>query len=404
MVTKIAYFVNQYPKVSHTFIRREIAGLERQGFEIERFALRGWEAALVDEEDQREQMRTHYVLRDGWLPLLAAAVRAFLRMPWRFWHALATAFRMGWRADRPAPFHVAYLLEACRLGELLRLCGAQHVHAHFGTNSAEVVMLTRVLGGPSYSFTVHGPEEFEKAPTLYLQDKIAGASFVVAVSEYGGNELRRWTREADWPKIKVVHCGLDLTCYRPESTAGTPARLVCVGRICEQKAQLLLIETFARVVERGIDAELVLVGDGELRPDAEALVAERGLIGRVRITGWVDGARVNAELSAARGLIVPSRAEGLPVVIMEAMALQRPVVASRVAGIPELVVHSETGWLVPIGDTRALEQAIEALLCCPDDKLYAMGQRARARVAERHSIDQETKKLAALIRPGFEVA
>ncbi|MEO8598329.1 MAG: colanic acid biosynthesis glycosyltransferase WcaL, partial [bacterium] len=159
---KIAYLVNQYPKVSHSFIRREILALERQGFDVQRIAVRGWDGELVDDEDLRERDRTRYVLQDGMTSLLSASIRILATSPLRFFHALRLALKMGRRADRSWPFHLIYLAEACRIVPWLDAFGARHLHAHFGTNSAEVAMLATTLGGPPYSFTVHGPEEFDK--------------------------------------------------------------------------------------------------------------------------------------------------------------------------------------------------------------------------------------------------
>src|SRR5690349_21575040 len=159
----IAYLVNQYPKVSHTFIRREIRALELQGFDVRRIALRGWNELIADPEDERERQRTWYVLQKGVKPLIWATVQVVLRKPVRFFCALALALRMARCGQRPWPYHLVYLAEACCVLRKLESAGAVHLHAHFGTNSAEVVMLVRVLGGPPYSFTVHGPEEFDRA-------------------------------------------------------------------------------------------------------------------------------------------------------------------------------------------------------------------------------------------------
>jgi colanic acid/amylovoran biosynthesis glycosyltransferase len=393
----VAYLVNQYPKVSHTFIRREIQALERQGVAVERIALRGWDAEIADGDDRGEQARTRYVLRSGLLPLAAAALAAALRAPRRFARALALALRMARASARPWPYHLVYLAEACRVAAWLRRSAATHLHAHFGTNSAEVAMLARALGGPPYSFTVHGPEEFDAPHALGLGEKIERAAFVVAISSFGRSQLYRWTRHAQWPKVEVVHCGLDagFSSAAP-STAPSPLRLVCVGRLCEQKGQQLLLEAAARVVAKGIPLELVLAGDGEMRAALEALVVALGLRERVRITGWIDSSQVREEILAARALVLPSFAEGLPVVIMEAMVLRRPVISTFVAGIPELVRPGEDGWLIPAGDVAALAAAIEDCLATPPERLAAMGEGARARVLQRHSADVGAAKLAAL--------
>ena len=196
----------------------------------------------------------------------SASLRMLVTRPIRFAKAFALACRMGYRAERPLPVHLAYLMEACHIAFWLKAADIQHVHAHFGTNSAEVAMLVHVLGGPRWSFTVHGPKEFEKPEFIGLAEKIRRCSFVVAVSSFGRSQLYRFVEHQQWPKVKVVHCGLE-----PAQFAGSAdipehsRRLVCVGRLCEQKGQLLLIEAASRLAEEGIDFELVLAGDGEMR-------------------------------------------------------------------------------------------------------------------------------------------
>lgn len=398
---KIAYLVNQYPKVSHSFIRREILALERQGFEVERIAVRGWGDTLVDPEDQRERARTRYVLQGGAVGLATAVLRQFAVAPVRFLRTLGLAWRMGRRAARPWPIHMIYLAEACRVVPWLQQAGTRHLHAHFGTNSAEVAMLVHALGGPQYSFTVHGPEEFDQPEFLHLAEKIRRSAFVVAISSYGRSQLYRWIGQRDWPKVQVVHCGIE-PAFHAGAVTPPPAtqRIVCVGRLCEQKGQLLLVSAVDRLVRKGTPVELVLAGDGEMRPELEALIARCSLQSHVRITGWIGSETVRAEILAARALVLPSFAEGLPVVIMEAMALRRPVLSTYVAGIPELVRPGHEGWLFPAGDVDALVAALEDLLATPADTLEAMGQAAHARVLERHAIDIEAGKLARLFRAG----
>lgn len=394
---RVAYLVNQYPKVSHSFIRREIQALERHGVEVARFSVRGWQDSLVDAEDVLERGKTRYLLRDGISGLLFALLHAALTMPKQFAVALVLALRMGWRADRPWPLHLVYLAEACRLVPWLEDSDAQHLHAHFGTNSAEVAMLAHVLCDIPYSFTVHGPEEFDKPEFIGLREKISRAAFVVAISSYGRSQLFRWAASADWHKMQVVHCGLEQAFYNVPAPPPVPRpRLVCVGRLCEQKGQLLLIEAAATLMREGVDFELVLAGDGEMRAEIEAAVARNGLGQQVRITGWISGDQVRAEILAARALVLPSFAEGLPVVVMEAMALRRPVLTTFIAGIPELVLPGENGWLFPAGSVDDLVAAIIDCLEASHADMEYMGEMARQRVLARHNIDREAALLATL--------
>lgn len=393
---RVAYLINQYPKVSHSFIRREILALERQGTVVIRIALRGWNGPIVDDKDVMERKKTRYVLRDGTFRLFLATLVMLARRPVRFSRALRLAWKMSRRAERPLPVHLIYLAEACRIAPLLHQEAAQHVHAHFGTNSAEVAMLVNALGGPRWSFTVHGPEEFDNVSSIGLAEKIRRAEFVVAVSSYGRSQLYRTVDHTLWSKVHVVHCGVDATFTTAVVAPSSLRRFVCVGRLCEQKGQLLLIEAMNHLATEGADFELTLVGDGELRADIEALIVRYGLQNKVRMTGWVGGNQVRDEIVAARAMVLPSFAEGLPVVLMEAMALRRPVISTYVAGIPELVLPGENGWLVPAGDVEALTEAMRTCLNASDNTLVRMGAAGQKRALERHNVDKTALKLRKL--------
>jgi glycosyltransferase involved in cell wall biosynthesis len=279
----------------------------------------------------------------------------------------------------------------------LRRSGARHLHAHFGTNAADVALLTHTLGGPSYSFTIHGPEEFDRPEKLSLVDKIEQAAFVVTVSEFGRSQVFRWCSHEHWRKVHVVHCGVDKSFLGggPHPVPDTP-QLVCVGRLCEQKGQLRLLEALALLKEEGVPCQVVLAGDGPMRAVIEAEVIRLWLHDRVRITGWLSGAEVRQHLLDSRVMVLPSFAEGLPVVLMEALALGRPVITTYVAGIPELVRPGESGWLVPAGSVEALAGAIRQALEAPGDRLTQMGHAGAASVAAAHDITKEAAILARL--------
>jgi colanic acid/amylovoran biosynthesis glycosyltransferase len=402
---RIGYLVNQYPKISHSFIRREIMALERLGFEIVRISIREDADKLVDEQDQVERERTHYVLRGGAMRLLLALAQSLLERPVSFVRALIVAWRMGRCADRALFVHLIYLAEACSIERWLRTKDVQHLHAHFGTNSAEVAMLVHLLGRQTWSFTVHGPEEFDKPQFIGLSEKIRRCLFVVAISSYTRSQLYRWTEFEYWPKVHVVRCGLEAAFFaEPTSAVPTSRRLVCVGRLCEQKGQILLIEAARQLFAQGVDFELVLAGDGEMRGAIDELIARYNLLDRVRITGWISGEQVRDEILAARALVLPSFAEGLPVVIMEAMALRRPVISTFVAGIPELVQTGEHGWLVAAGDVKGLMSAMRACLDAPIETVVRMGGAAQNRVHAHHNVDAQAAQLAKLFQAAIAIS
>jgi colanic acid/amylovoran biosynthesis glycosyltransferase len=395
---RIAYLITYYPRVSHTFIRREISALEERGFEVARFAVRRAPDAVVDPDDLREVDRTRVLLSSP--VALLGGLLAALASPVRFARALSLTLELSRLSDRGLLRHLAYLVEAALLRSWLKGWGATHLHAHFGTNSTAVAMLCHELGGPPYSFTVHGPDEFDAAIGLGLRAKIARARFVVAISHFARSQLWRHSEYAHWAKVHIVRCGLDgaFLGAEPEPIPARP-RLVSVGRLSAQKGYPLLIEAAARLRAEGLAFELVLVGDGELRAEIEALVDRHDLRGYVTLTGAADGERVRAELSAARAFVLPSFAEGLPVVIMEAFALARPVITTYVAGIPELV-SSECGWLIAPGAIDDLTAAMRAALTEDVARLEAMGCLGRERVRKQHDVRVEAGKLAELLEAG----
>lgn len=393
---KIAYLVNTYPRPSHTFIRREIRALERHGFDIHRFAMRSDRRNLNDPEDKVEDQRTEHVLEQGEAAMILGALKVALRHPVRMGRALRVAWRQGGRA-RLRLKHLVYVAEAAHIARRCRELGVQHLHAHFGTNSATVAGLQHILGGPRWSFTTHGPEEFDAPVALSLGEKATSASFTVAVSSFGRSQLCRWTPVDVWPRLRVVHCGIEPERFPQPEPPAPGLRLVAIGRLSEQKGFPILIEAMAQAVRRQPDLHLTLVGDGELRGEIEALIERHTLRRHVTLTGWLPEEQVRAELAATNVLILPSFAEGLPMVVMEAMAAGRPVIATAIAGIPELVTPA-VGWLVPAGDAPALAAAIEVFAQTPHDTCVAMGSAARARVMERHDVNHEAERLGDLIR------
>jgi glycosyltransferase involved in cell wall biosynthesis len=395
---KIAYLTSTYPSVSHTFIRRELSELERQVGSIERFAIRHTPYAIVDPDDAAEDDITFRALAQPVSRWLRALLSSGVRQPLALARGLVESLRLAHRGHRGWLRHVAYWLEAVLLLDEMTARGVEHVHVHFGTNPTNVALIMRVMGGPPYSFTVHGPDEFDEPLGFSLGSKIESSEFVVAISSYCAAQLRRWVGYQHWDKIRLVHCAVGEEFFGEAQPVDPRSQvLVCVGRLSAQKGQLLLIDAFADALSQGLDASLVLVGDGELREPIEAAAARRGISERVRITGWCSGAQVRQELLASRGLVLPSFAEGLPMVIMEAFALGRPVLSTYVAGIPELVQAGQNGWLVPAGSRELLTQAIASMLQAPAAELDRMAAHGRELVRRLHYTPTETAKLAAYI-------
>jgi colanic acid/amylovoran biosynthesis glycosyltransferase len=393
----LAYLFNWYPMPSQTALRREVAALEELGIPFHRFSLRRYEGELVDENDRAEKERTRAVLDVGALGLIAALLRTSTMRPRQFTRALAMAVHIGRIDERGMVRTLIYLAEACVLLDWFSKLGVEHVHTHYATNSATAALLCQLMGGPSYSFTMHGPEEFDAARATCLREKVRHAAFVVAISEFTRSQLYRWADYRDWSKIHVIRVGVSqmFLDHGPVPIPTVP-HLVNIGRIVEQKGQAILVHAVARLLEEGFDVKLAIIGDGPMRSDIEALIDQLGLKDHVRVTGYLSNQGVRDELLAARALVLPSFAEGLPGVFFEALALGRPVISTYIAAHPELIEPGVNGWLVPAGAVEPLVDAIaEALSADPAD-LERMGRAGAATVAEKHDASTQAKKLAEL--------
>lgn len=399
---RIAYLTTAYPSVSHTFIRRELLELEKQTGEVARFAIRDSPYEIVDPDDKREDAKTFRILKQPVARWAKALVGAGTK-PGRAIAGLRKAVELGFRSERGLPRHLMYYAEALLLLDEMKAQGIDHVHVHFGTNPAAVAQIMRKMGGPSYSFTVHGPDELDAPRGFSLGPKISDSAFVVAITDFCAGQLRRWVGHEHWHKIKVVHCTVGDEFFEEAAPIDPNSKsLVCVGRLSAQKGQLLLVEAFADAIDAGVDAELVLAGDGDFREEIEAYARRRGIADRLRITGWISGAQVRKEILESRALVLPSFAEGLPMVIMEAFALTRPVLTTYIAGIPELVVDGENGWLIPSGSAPRIAAAIAKVMEAPVEELDEMGRKGREAVRERHYTPTETGKLLEQIRQAVE--
>jgi glycosyltransferase involved in cell wall biosynthesis len=393
---KLAYLLNSYPMTSTTFIRREIAAIERAGVPVKRFAVRRWSERLVEPADISEGERVEYLLTGKRGRLIGGLACEALLHPHRLGSTRGLLRRMRRAAGRGLIRHTAYLAQAIRLRKRCAELGVTHVHAHFSTNAATVAMLCRRLGGPRYSFTVHGPEELDRLAANSVAEKVEHAAHVVAISHYCRNRLSACLPGHLRGRIRVISCGIDLADYPdPPTPPPMAALLVGVGRLCPQKGQVEIPAAIAAATSRHSGLSVVLIGDGESRAAIEHEMARTGTGGQIELLGWRPNAEVRRHLGEARALLLPSHAEGLPVAIMEAFATGRPVIATRIAAIPELV-DERCGWLVEPGDGAGLAAAIDAAMTADQAMLDRMGREGRTRVVARHDIDKLAPQLIAL--------
>jgi glycosyltransferase involved in cell wall biosynthesis len=398
---RIGVLVSQYPAPSHTFIRREVAALRRLGIEVETFSVRPGQA--LSDDDRAEAARTFVVLAGSALPL-ARAVLAALGRPGPWLRALATALRHALPGPLQRVKALAYFAEGLCLAAELERRGVEHLHSHFANAASVAGLVAARYLDIGWSVTVHGLSDFAGAMTPRLPEKLEDATFVASATEWGRERLRGVGGGAHDRKIHVVRCGVELSRLpapgRRAPSAGEPLVVLNVGRLSPEKGQVGLVEAFAGLVRDGIDARLVLVGAGPQEPALRAAVAAYGLEGRVELRGAQPEAEVLAEMSRAHVFAMSSLMEGLPVVLMEALALELPVVAPAITGIPELVVDGEAGLLYPAGDWGALTARLQRL--ARDPALRArLAQAGRARVLREFDADAAAAPLARLLDPSF---
>jgi glycosyltransferase involved in cell wall biosynthesis len=399
----IAYLTNEYGRASDTFIRGEVDQLRALGYTVHTFSPRRPGAdEVVGEEVRRAQQTTEYLLDPELFyrnvaRMFAAALGFSIRSPGRMLSTLRLALQTCTPGLRARIWQVAYLLEASLLARRMEIEGVQLLHNHMGTASAYVAMFASELTGIPYSLTIHGSHIFFEPKRWALGDKISRSAFTACISSFGKSQCMIFTPYERWDRLHVVRCGLDERFLdSPEAPLPEQNRLITVGRLTEEKGHPLLLEAIATLRARGYDLSLTIVGDGPMRGDLEAMIQRLGLGGCVTITGWRTSDEVRRELLASRGFVLPSYAEGIPVVLMEALMLRRPVVCTKVGGIPELVEHGKSGWLVSPGTPGALTEGIQKLLDASTKTLTRMGRQGAERVKELHNGSQEARKLAEL--------
>lgn len=397
---RIAYLTGQYPEVSLTFILREVEALRAMGAEVVTCSIRETPPEQHPGAAEKEAARTTFhVLKTAKNPakFLAAQSYAFKR-PGAYFGALALAIRTRSPGIKAFIYQLIFFIEATILAKHLEEEGVEHLHNHFVFGSATVAMLVNKLTGIPYSFTLHGPADLFEPYRWALGEKAARAKFVSVISHFARSQLMFFSDPSHWDKFRIIHCGVD-----PSRYAGTPAkaqdelRLVFVGRLAPVKGIRVLFEAIERLAAELPQLRLVLVGDG---PDRKRLEeAAKPLGDRVRFTGYQSQIEVAETIQNCDVVVLPSFAEGVPVVLMEGLASARPVIATQVAGVGELIQNGEHGLIARPGDVEGLMDAIRTLAADPELRAR-MGTAGRQVVEADFDISVEAARLARLFRDG----
>jgi colanic acid/amylovoran biosynthesis glycosyltransferase len=408
---RLAYLCSAYPAPSHTFVLREVQALRRLGVEVVPFTVhRTAPADLLSAVDRAEAEKTSHLLPSSvWR--LGREMARLLRAPGGG-SGLRAGARQAWKLRRPGMrgllWQLFYLAEAILLWAECSRRSLHHIHVHFANAASDIALLTAAIGSGqspgspwSWSFTMHGPAEFWNVDANRLPEKVMDAAFVVCISDFARSQLVALTSVQSASRLHVVHCGVDSSTYGQEgeqidgdAETGAPT-LICVGRLVPVKGQALLLQAAAELRRHGRDVSVEIIGEGPVRPLLEQLIDEQGLADRVRLVGALGQEEIPARLRAATIFVLPSFAEGVPVVAMEAMAVGTPVVTTRIAGIPELIEDGVSGLLVTPGRLDELVGAIERLL--DDDALRGgIVAAARRQVAQHFDSGIEAQKLVSL--------
>jgi colanic acid/amylovoran biosynthesis glycosyltransferase len=402
---ELAYLTSVYPGVSNTFVEREVRMLRAHGTRVETLSVRRGDADDVLSERHREALDSTWAIRpDGLSRLPLAHLRAFARSPRAYLRALALALRMSPGGARAMLWQGFYFVQAIALWDHLEPTPIRHVHVHFSNVAADVALLACAYGGPawSWSMTIHGPTDFYNVDPLNLPEKIRRAGFVICIGDFCRSQVSRCVSPDHWDKLEIVHCGVDMVEFQaPEAAAARPSdrplELLSVGRLAPDKGQPVLLRALAALGARGYDVRATLVGNGEERERLEALAAELGVADRVRLTGAVGQDEIHALYARADVFCLPSFAEGVPVVLMEAMAMQVPVVATTIMGVPELVEDGRTGLLVPPANVERLTDAI-ARLADDGGLRERLGRAGREKVADEFELGAVGERLLEVFR------
>jgi colanic acid/amylovoran biosynthesis glycosyltransferase len=390
---KIVYLLNRFPRVTDTFIMREVRALQKSGTDVHIISV--WkpaphetDASLLAEWSQG----TSFLLPRSILSIGRLLCLNFIRSPKIFlstaWVAFKTA-RPGWKGLINQTF---YLAEAMLAVETLQCKEIGHFHNHFGDHSGMVTMLAAKLSNTTYSISFHGPHVFFDGALARIKEKVSGASFVRCISYFCKSQVILFSENANLSGLKIVHCGLDLDDYHFRPPREKVERLYCAARLAPEKGFEFLVRAVKTLVDQKFDIELRIVGDGPSKNMLESLARDLCILDRVHLLGSLDEAAKMRELYAADLLVLPSLAEGLPSSITEAMAVGVPVVATNIAAISELVEDGKTGILVRPADSDALADAIITMIHGYAFRIRA-AQLGREKVIKEFDVNKETAKL-----------
>jgi len=401
MNPRLAYLVSQYPTVSHSFILREIRALRGLGFDILTISVnpadRPPDQMSADERD--EWSRTRVITTTGWFTVAGIHARVLLSNPAGYLRGLLSAFRLAGSNLRGMLMHLLYFGEAVVAGHWIASAGCAGFHSHF---TSTVALFVKRVFNLRLSMTIHGSDEFIDPAGFHMAEKVSSAALICVISSFGRSQVMRFSDPADWSKIRVIPLGVDTSLYSPKPFRERPDvfEITSVGRLVPVKGYPVLLEAVEQLVKSGRRLRLRLGGDGPSRAGLEHEIERRGLREHVRLEGTMNAQAVRELYRESDIFALASFAEGVPVVLMEAMATEVPCVATRITGVPELIRDGIDGLLVTPSSASELADAIGRLMDDPDLR-RRLGQAGRLHVIEEYNLERNIAALAATLRDQF---
>ena len=404
LALRMGYLVSKYPAVSHTFILREITALRERSIGIDVASINdAGDRAAMTQAERDEAERTFYVKRVGDLGALKALSWMAVSHPGKILAGIRIALKLGGTDIRRILLCLFYFAEAAILARWMRDRSLNHLHVHFATPAATVALILTHIAPVTFSMTVHGPDEFYDVTNYFLTEKIAAARFVVCISFFAQSQLMKLSPSKDWSKFDVSRLGVDCQHFvpRPLRTSPEAFEILCVGRLVSTKGQRILIRAAEQLILQGRRIQLRFVGDGPDRAKLEHAIKDRGLSDQIRFEGSVNQDRIQEFYLRADIFALTSFAEGIPVVLMEAMAMEIPCVATDINGIPELIRHGMDGLLVAPSDIDGLASALARLMDEPALR-ESLGKAGRQRVQQSYEISRSADRLAQIFHSRLE--
>ena len=403
---RVAYVMTHYPKLAQTFISNEIEALEQAGVQVACFAMNPPEEIERSRDGAEGRIARTTYLKSAPARAVATLLRQSLRHPLAMAHVWKIALASSGGDVRRVIRRLAHLAQAALVADGAARLGITRLHAHFGLAPATIAWLASAINraqgrSAEFSFTIHGYHDFADPAEARLDLKARDAAAVLCISDFTRSQLSLITPPELWPKFHVARCGIDLAefAYRDPPQPGPVPTIMALGRLSPEKGFNVLIEAVALSLDAGVPVRLRIVGDGPYRSELEAAARDRGIAEAVSFAGELPPDAVREELKSADLFCMASFSEGLPVSLIEAMAVGVPCITTWIAGIPELAEDEVTALTVPPARADSLAEAIARGPGKPQPQLRVADQ-ARERVEQSHCLTANTARVRELLLGG----